>query len=50
VIVLDSVSNALPAGVPFAAFVLELLRFPVDRVLYIIQSNGDALRLTTPRP
>jgi hypothetical protein len=50
VIVLDSISTALPALVPFAPFVLDLFRSPLDRILYIVQSNGGVLRLTAPRP
>lgn len=49
VIVLDSVSNALPALLPFAAFVLDLPQAPLDRMLYVIQSDGVVLRLTAPR-
>ena len=50
VIVLDSVSNALPALMPFAPFIVDLLMAPLDRLLYIIQSDGMVLRLTAPRP
>lgn len=50
VIVLDSVSNALPALLPFAPFVLELLKSPLDRILYIVQSDGVVLQLSAPRP
>jgi hypothetical protein len=49
VIVLDSPSNALPAIVPFAPAILDLLKGSLDRALYIIQSDGVVLRLTAPR-
>jgi hypothetical protein len=49
VIVIDSISNALPALVPFAAGILELLQGPLDRLLYVVQGNGAVLRLTAPR-
>jgi len=50
IIVLDSISNALPALIPFAPILLDLLNSPLDRSLYIIQPNGVVLRLTSPRP
>jgi hypothetical protein len=50
VIVIDSFSNALPALIPFAAGILDLLQQPLDRILYVIQSGNIVLRLTTPRP
>ena len=50
VVVIDSISNALPALIPFAGTVLELVNAPLDRVLYIIQPDGIVLRLTAPRP
>ena len=50
VIVLDSKSNALPALVPFAPAVLVLMQSPLDRILYVIQSDGVVLRLSSPRP
>ena len=49
VIVIDSRSNALPALAPFAPFLLDLLRSPLDRQLYIIQPGGAVIRLTKPR-
>ncbi|HEX4797060.1 MAG TPA: hypothetical protein VH370_24930 [Humisphaera sp.] len=49
IIVLDSVSNALPALIPFAALVLKLLQSPLDRLLYVIQSDGTVHQLTAPR-
>jgi hypothetical protein len=50
VIVIDTLSSALPAFVPFAAPILELLKAPLQRMLYIVQSNGVVVRLTAPRP
>jgi hypothetical protein len=49
VIVIDSISNALPALVPFAPYVLELLQSPLEPLLYIIKAGGSVLRLSTPR-
>ena len=50
VIVPDSLSNALPAILPFAPGILSLLNAPLDPFLHIIQANGVILRLTAPRP
>ena len=50
VIVLDCVSNALPALVPFGPFVVKLLQSPLDKVLHVVKSDGSVLRLTAPRP
>lgn len=44
VIVLDSISNALPALVPFAPFVLNLLSKPLSKVLYLIETDGRISR------
>ncbi len=49
IIVIDSTSNALPALLPFAAGILELLRSPLDRLLYVVQADGAVLRLSAPR-
>jgi hypothetical protein len=49
VIILDSVSNALPALLPFAPIVIDLLNAPLDRLLYIVEPTGLVLRLTSPR-
>lgn len=50
VIVIDSPSTALPALVPFALPLLELLKSPLDRQLYLLLPDGSVLRLTAPRP
>ena len=50
VIVIDSVSNALSALVPFAPVVLDLLKSPLDRLLYLVRPDGSVLRLAAPRP
>ena len=44
VIVLDSVSNALPALIPFAPYVLDLLSTPLSNLLYVIEPDGHVLR------
>lgn len=49
-LILDARSNALPALVPFAGFILDLLKSPLDHVLYVIEPSGSILRLTSPRP
>lgn len=49
VIVIDSLSNALPALRPFAATILELLKLPLGRVLHLVQSDGTVRRLSSPR-
>jgi hypothetical protein len=49
VVIIDSRSNALPALAPFAPFLLDLLRSPLDRQLYILQPGGAVVRLTKPR-
>jgi hypothetical protein len=49
VVVVDAPSNALPALLPFAPFLLELLDTTLERLLYVIEPSGTVLRLTTPR-
>jgi hypothetical protein len=49
VILIDSPSNALPALIPFGPPILAILNQPMERLLYIVQSGGTVLRLTTPR-
>ena len=49
VIILNSRSNALPALIPFAPFVLDLLSRPLDRLLYVINTDGTIERLKSPR-
>lgn len=40
VIVIDGVSNALPDLMAFVPFILELLKIPLDRVVYVIREDG----------
>ena len=49
VVVIDAPSNALPALLPFAPFVLDLLNSPLERLLYVIEPTGLVHRLTAPR-
>ena len=49
VVVLDGESNALPALLPLAPFIRNLLATPLERVLYIVQESGHVLRLKAPR-
>lgn len=48
VIVLDSISNALPALVPFAPHVLELLNEKLLKIFHLIAPDGGITRLGTP--
>ena len=50
VVIVDAPSNALPALIPFAPFLLDLLKGPLDRVLYVVDRTGIVRRLTAPRP
>jgi len=45
IIVLDSISNALPALTPFAPHVLQLAQAPLARMLYTIAPDGTVTRL-----
>jgi hypothetical protein len=49
IIVIDNYSNALPAIVLFAPFILALLMTPLVSILYVIVESGSILRLTAPR-
>jgi hypothetical protein len=48
IVLIDSASNALPALIPFAPQILNLLATPLDNLLYIVQPDGTVLRLTSP--
>lgn len=48
-VVINAPSNALPARVPFAPYLCELLKLPLDRMLYIIEPTAVVVRLTAPR-
>jgi hypothetical protein len=50
VMVLDGVSNALPALVPFAPFLLELLNEQLRKVFHRVAPDGQIARLGTPSP
>jgi predicted nuclease of predicted toxin-antitoxin system len=49
IVVVNAPSNALPALIPFVPFILELLKSPIERMLYVIQADGTILRLLVPR-
>lgn len=49
IVVLNSRSNALPALIPFAPFLLILLQAPLDRLLCVIEPDGTVRRLRSPR-
>jgi hypothetical protein len=49
VIVIDAPSNTLAALAPFAPFLIELLKSPLERVLLIIEPSGSVRRLILPR-
>ena len=48
VVVVDGKSNALPDLIPFVPSLLKLLNSPLDIALYVVQENGEVLRLTEP--
>lgn len=48
VVVLDSVSNAVPELIPFVPRVLELFASPLGRFLYLVRRDGRIERLGTP--
>jgi hypothetical protein len=50
IVIIDAPSNALPALVPFAPFLLDLLKAPLDRILFILEPTGSVRRLSAPRP
>jgi hypothetical protein len=41
VVIFDSDSNALPAVTPFVPHVLRLLSAPLERVVYLVHSDGQ---------
>jgi hypothetical protein len=49
IIVIDSVSNALPALIPFAPHVLALLNTPLLKIFHLLASDGSVRRFGTPR-
>jgi hypothetical protein len=49
IIVVDSVSNALPALIPFAPYIQDLLRAaPLPAVVHVVGSDGRILRFGVP--
>jgi hypothetical protein len=50
VVVLDAISTALPALVPFSPHLMALLGGPVQRSLYIIRADGSIDVLGGPVP
>ncbi len=49
VIVIDALSNALPTLIPFSPLLLDLLKQPVDPVLFVVEPTGRVHRLTASR-
>ena len=49
VVVLDGDSNALPVLIAFVPFLQLLFESSLERALYIVQVNGNVLRLNEPR-
>ena len=49
IVIIDAPSNALPALIPFAPFLLDLVIAPLDPLLYIIEPTGRVHRLMAPR-
>ena len=50
VIVLDAFTNAIHGLAPFAPHLLKLLGSPLEKRLYFIDRNGNAVCVTAPRP
>jgi hypothetical protein len=50
IVVLDAPSNALPDLLPLIPFLQQLLAVPLERILYIVEPNGDIHRFAQPRP
>jgi hypothetical protein len=49
IVILDSLSNALPYLVEFAPAVLSLCSTPLTPALYLVSPDGSVQRLTAPR-
>jgi hypothetical protein len=49
IVIIDAPSNALPALIPFAPFLHDLIKSPLDRLLFIIEPTGFIHRLSAPR-
>jgi hypothetical protein len=50
VLILNSVSNALPYLLSFAPFVLTFLESSPAKFLYVMESDGSVNKVTSPRP
>jgi hypothetical protein len=48
IVVLDSVSNALPALIPFAPHVQDLLRAPLLKILHLLARDGSVTTFGNP--
>jgi hypothetical protein len=49
VIVIDSLSNALPELIIFVPFILKLLGSPLEKKLYVVKADGSVITLSAPR-
>lgn len=49
VFIIDAPSTALASLLPFAPFILALLKEPLDCLLYVIEPTGTVRRLAAPR-
>ena len=49
VVVVDGKSNTLPVLLPFVPFLRDLFASSLERILYVIEENGNVLRLQAPR-
>ena len=50
VIILDAVTSDMQDLIPFLPALLQLLESPLDMILYVIEKDGNVLRLDEPRP
>ena len=50
ILVIDARSNALPALLPFAPHIIGVLASPLEPLLYVLEPDGNVIRLTAPRP
>ncbi|MGA2441528.1 MAG: hypothetical protein ABSH08_11250 [Tepidisphaeraceae bacterium] len=49
VVIIDALSNALPALIPFSPLLLDLFSHPLEPLLYVVEPTGLVHRLTAPR-
>lgn len=50
IIVLDAPTSSIHSLAPFGPFVMNLLKSPLDRLLYFVEPTGNVIQVTSPRP